>query len=190
MKRAATGSKPAGKSHNAKAPTIQTLPDKPQDIAEKPSKKTTASKDIPLDALIRYREQHLSYAEIGAIVGCSEQNVQQRLSDFNLEGFESYKKDPSLSLERFCYRFISLIEDGQIKNMIDRRGMTDFGIALDKVREIRGQNDSNIKPMILIVKGDAQVQVNQQAGPKVDRAVDNPIHQPPDLIPSELCKPR
>jgi hypothetical protein len=143
----------------------------PANTPQNRGKHATASKHIPITALIAYKEQGLSNNEIGMIVGCTGNNVQQRLADEDYKGFKSFKDTPDLYLEQFCYRFISELTPAQIKSMADRRGMTDFGIAWDKMREYRGQSNSNIKPMVMIVKG-TNVQINTQ------HPVDNPVHNP------------
>ena len=52
-------------------------------------------KDIPIEAIVSYALQELTDAEIGHLVGCSKQNINQRLSSagFKRSSVEIFKKN-------------------------------------------------------------------------------------------------
>jgi hypothetical protein len=81
-----------------------------------------------------------------------------------LESFKEQRADIFAAVEQ---KFIECADSAAVKKMIERRGLTDFGILYDKERIERGLSDNNTRPLVVIqIKGD-------HTAISVDNPVDN-----------------
>lgn len=124
-------------------------------------------------AMIALRDCNQSNRQIAVIAKVHHQTVARilkRLTPRNsTELYKNHRADILAEMQR---KFLRFVDTAAIKKMIASRGLTDFGIIYDKERIERGQNDSNIKPMVTInVVGSAQVHVDKP----VDRITANHI---------------
>jgi hypothetical protein len=139
-------------------------------MPDKHPKRTTASKEIPLSAIVAYHCQGLNSVEIAALLGCTGGNIRARLATAEVNTFESFRKNKDVAFEYLQGKIYDALTPEKIKSMSAGTMITAVGILEDKIRDIRGQNDSNIKPMVLIVKGDANVQINADRDTNVLKA--------------------
>lgn len=107
---------------------------------------TTKPKGIPIEDLIYYRkEKKLSLTEIAAIVGCSEQNVQQRLEAAELESLDNYREQKDHVFEHLQRSALKDIAPEDIKRLNPLQRITAAAILQDKIATIRGQATSIIE---------------------------------------------
>ena len=150
LKRATPGSKPVGKPHQqaVTSPTTSNLPTAPQEAT------------IPISALIDYRLiKKLSYGEIARLTGIPKSTVAYRLNNEGIEGYESFKQCKDTLYEVKQKQLYDALDIAEIQKMRPAERVTAIAIFEDKIRDIRGQNNSNVKPMVMIVKGN-NVQIN------------------------------
>ena len=104
------------------------------------------AKQIPIESIIAYAQKNLSYAEIAELVGCSKQNVQQRLNyvgytRLNLDNFSKHRADTFAHLQS---RLLNSIADEDLKDINPLQRVVAAGILYDKERLERGKSTSNI----------------------------------------------
>lgn len=97
------------------------------------------SNPIPIERLIELRQKGNSYADVGAIVGCSAQNVAERLANADLEGLELYSKHKAQVFEAKQRKLLDAITDEKMDNMSASQAVVAAAIMEDKIRLIRGQ---------------------------------------------------
>jgi hypothetical protein len=123
---------------------------------------------MPVDvssALDLKLNSRLTYKQIAAIQGMSPQRVHQVISALipdneKVNAYITHRADLLASAQLKLLEAFDTLDSQETKELVLKRGMVDYGILHDKERDIRGQNDSNIKPMIVIVKGNGPVQIN------------------------------
>jgi len=98
-----------------------------------------ASNPIPLERLIELRQKGNSFADVGAIVGCSAQNVAERLAKADLDGLELYSRHKAQVFEAKQRKILDAITDEKMDNMSAAQGVVAAAIFEDKIRLIRGQ---------------------------------------------------
>jgi hypothetical protein len=129
-------------------------------------KPSTAPKGIDIADLIHYRVvKKLSHAEIAKIVGCCEQNVQQRLAEAELETVANFNTSKDSVFEHLQHRTLKNIGDDEIKSMSVIQRVTAAAILEDKIRNIRQQSTGVIDVRHLTVdlnKAIDQLRAEQQ----------------------------
>lgn len=110
---------------------------------EESSKKSSGPKYIPLADLIEYRKKKLSYDDIGKLVGCSGQNVQQRMADLDIEGFENFRKSKDTEYELLQHKILKSVDSTSIEKTPFVQRVTALAILEDKIRLIQGKSTAN-----------------------------------------------
>ena len=109
--------------------TIDDFPDKP----------------VPIEKLLKWRKQGLSYDEIGSMIGRSKQAVHQRLAPYrdaieNLPAFKEHRADLFAVQQS---RLLNSLTDADIKRMAPASRVVSAGILYDKERLEEGKSTSN-----------------------------------------------
>jgi predicted DNA-binding protein YlxM (UPF0122 family) len=109
--------------------TVDDLPDKP----------------VPVEKLLKWRKQGLSYAEIGNLAGVSKQAVHQRLALYrdaveNLPAFKEHRADLFAVQQS---RLLNSLTDKDIKSMAPASRVVSAGILYDKERLESNKSTSN-----------------------------------------------
>lgn len=91
-------------------------------------------KDIPIVNILEYRKQGLTCAEIGKLVGCSKQNVSDRLKAFktDMAGLETFKSKRADILALFQKKLLYSLTDKDIKRMPGGSRVLAFAQLYDK----------------------------------------------------------
>ena len=105
-----------------------------------------SDKSIPIEKLLKWRKQGLSYAEIGNMIGRSKQAVHQRLQPYkdaidNLPAFKENRADIFAILQA---RLLNSLTDDDIKRIPPGSRFTGVGILYDKERLERDKSTSNV----------------------------------------------
>ncbi len=123
-----------------------------------------------VSAALDLRLNHgLTYEEIGKIQGVSKQTIHAALKPLlpepdEVASFLEYRADILATAQIKMLKTWNGMTPEEQKELVQKRGMVDYGILHDKEFQARGLSDNNTRPMIVIqVKGDAQI------------AVDNPV---------------
>ena len=103
-------------------------------------------KKIPIETIIAYRRKGLSINDIATIVGCSKQNVWERLQtvgydDVDLDSFNNSRADILAFVQS---KLINSLDSDAIKEMQPYQRVVATGILYDKERLERGKSTSNI----------------------------------------------
>ena len=94
-------------------------------------------KNISLEAIAALRREGMSCSQIADALGCSKQNVQQRLADADdLVDFGHRKDHKFENLQRKIYGSIDAVKHQKSSLLQD---VTALGILEDKIRMLRGQ---------------------------------------------------
>jgi predicted DNA-binding protein YlxM (UPF0122 family) len=103
--------------------------------------KNRKNKDIPIQTIIEYRNQGLSYGEIAKLTGCSRQNVQQRLDsvEYNKEDLANYKKHRADMFAFIQSKMLNSIDNEEIKRMPVAQRVLCTGILYDKEEKEGGK---------------------------------------------------
>lgn len=143
---------------NQQAQTVEDLP-----TLENHEPCPSSPKGIPISKIIELRNKHLTFKEIGKIVGCSKQNVVERLQPYRqeIENLQSYKENRADVLAVVNSKILNSLSDEDIKNASAYQKVGMFGILYDKERLERGQAtgitehrdiQANIKDLMTIAK--------------------------------------
>ena len=97
------------------------------------------SNPIPLEELLEYRQRGWSIQEIATQVGCSRQNVSDRLQRANIDGLQMYSKHKASVFEAKQKQILDSITEDKIANMSAAQAVVGAAIFEDKIRLIRGQ---------------------------------------------------
>lgn len=89
---------------------------------------------IPIAKLLEYRQRDMSLEEIATLVGCSRQNVWNRLKDYkaDIEGLEAYKSRKSDVLHLVGSQLVGALTPKVIKEMKGRDLAVAYGVLYDK----------------------------------------------------------
>ena len=100
----------------------------------------------PLARLIELRNKRLTYKEIGAIIGVSEQAVYQRLSIFkpSVDNLDSVKANRADTFAVVGDGLLNSLSEDDVKSASLLQRVTAVGILYDKERLERGQSTANI----------------------------------------------
>lgn len=110
-----------------------------RELADKGVDTSRRNKNIGIDTLIVLANKGYSYAEIANIVGCSPQNVRNRLLAYDYEGLKVFRENKDSVFERIQRELAASLNAEDIKNMAPRDRIMGIGILEDKIRLIRGQ---------------------------------------------------
>jgi len=105
-------------------------------------------KDIPIESIIEYadREPPLSYQEIADLVGCTKQNVHDRLRrvGYNRANAKHFEKNRAKTFQFLQSRILNSIDDQEIKDTPVYQRIISAGILYDKERLESGKSTANI----------------------------------------------
>ena len=120
------------------------------------------------DKALAMKAMGASYADLGKMFGTTPSNVYQIVSryypDIDLEKFGEFHRSPETFLELELYRLVAEVTPALRIKMIERRGMTDFGILFDKIRLLRGQSTSISESVPSTVINILQARLSLQTG--------------------------
>jgi len=109
---------------------------------------------IPIETIIEYaeREPPLSYSEIAAIVGCSRENVFQRLQSVGYTRLnrKNYEKNRTFTFQFLQSKLLNSINDDDIKGINPLQRVVAAGILYDKERLESGKSTQNINVVEVI----------------------------------------
>lgn len=106
----------------------------------------TAPKNIPISTILQYKNKGLSDTEISRLVGCSQQNISQRLQEYRLEidGLKAFKENRADTFAVLESKLLNSLCESDIKSMSAGSRITGAAILYDKERLERGQSTQNI----------------------------------------------
>jgi hypothetical protein len=154
------------------------MSDTAQIVAEIPTKQPKAKRSY-IRQCVRPEKPHnatvrklfragLSEREIARATDLSKSSIHHIINrDFSQDQLEGFRMSEADSLDAFRMEYLRLVDQAAIKKMIDRRGMVDYAVAMDKAHLIRTGSDGSSKPMVQINI------VARQTASNVDRPVDN-----------------
>ena len=101
---------------------------------------------IPIAKMLEYRSQKLTHKEIGKLLGCSKENVTQRLGRYrdHIEGLEAYKERKADVLHLKASMLLHELSPSKIKEMSGYQLVGSYGILSDKARLEEGKSTSNV----------------------------------------------
>ncbi|RMG00473.1 MAG: hypothetical protein D6726_11205 [Nitrospirae bacterium] len=101
---------------------------------------------VPIELLIDYRAQGLSYAEIAKLVNRRKQTIHERLKpyDEHILGLKKYKSKRADILAVYQQKILKHLTDEKLKKTPAAQLITMFAILYDKERLERGQSTSNV----------------------------------------------
>ena len=113
---------------------------------------TRQPKNIPISEILdlRKRKPPLSLSQIARVLGCSKQNIHDRLRDFDADGYERFRKSPDDVYEILQHRIISKIDDVKIAKSNLQQSVWSLGVLEDKKRLIRNETTEVIDVNILV----------------------------------------
>ena len=110
---------------------------------------TNKSDTIPLQSIIHYRDKGLSMQDIGKLLGCSKQNVSERLQHVKAlqKVYPDYKDHEAdywdmLSAKQVIQAIA--LDAESVKKGYATKIVTGAAIAKDKARLIRGESTANV----------------------------------------------
>lgn len=118
---------------------------------------------IPIEDIIEYRNKGLSYQDIAALVGCSKQNVQERLEvcGYNPARLKNFTKNRADLLAHIQSELLNSLTPAAINDMYPHQRVISAAILYDKERLERGKSTSNIN--VVEVTGTIQELQDQAA---------------------------
>ncbi len=101
---------------------------------------------IPLSRIIELRNKQLTYEEIGQIVGCTRQNIAQRLQPVmqDVEGLPAWKENRADVLAVYQHKLLNSLTSEELQKASPYQKVGMFGILYDKERLERGQSTANV----------------------------------------------
>ena len=103
-------------------------------------------KPVPIEKLLKWRKQGLSYDEIGSMIGRSKQAVHQRLQPYRdaIENLPAFKENRADIFAIHQQRLLNSLSDDDIKRIPPGSRFTGVGILYDKERLERDKSTDNI----------------------------------------------
>ena len=103
-------------------------------------------KPVPVEKLLKWRKQGLSYAEIGKMTGKSKQAVHQRLQPYKdaIENLPAFKENRADIFAIHQQRLLNSLTDDDIKRIPPGSRFTGVGILYDKERLERDKSTENV----------------------------------------------
>ena len=98
------------------------------------------NKPLPIEKLIKWRKQGLSYSEIGSLAGTSKQAAHKRLKAFKkaIENLPTYKEHRADVFAILQSQLLNSLTEADIKSMAPASRITSAAILFDKERLERG----------------------------------------------------
>ena len=102
----------------------------------------SGNKPVPIEKLLKWRKQGLTYEEIGELAGISKQASHQRLKPFRdaIENLPSFRKHRADILALLQSMLLSSLTEEDIKSMAPASRITGAAILYDKERIERGEH--------------------------------------------------
>ncbi|MCP4156679.1 MAG: hypothetical protein GY757_53695 [bacterium] len=99
------------------------------------------AKDIPIIDLVELRNKGLTFDQIGRLVGCSKQNVSERLRSYatDLRGLKTFKAHRADIYALFVKKMLYSLTVADIKRMAPDRRVWSAAVLHDKEMGLRGQ---------------------------------------------------
>jgi hypothetical protein len=103
-------------------------------------------KPVPIEKLLKWRKQGLSYDEIGSMIGRSKQTVHQRLQPYKdaIENLPVFKENRADIFAIHQQRLLNSLSDDDIRKIPPGSRFTGVGILYDKEHIERNLSTSNI----------------------------------------------
>jgi len=118
------------------------------DIKPLPPGTRGKNKYIPLETLLTLHKKELSTIQIGAIVGCSSENVRVRLHKAGITTLHNYKANRADMFATIQSQLLNNIVPDDIKKASLSQKVIATGILYDKERLERDLSTQNIQPMV------------------------------------------
>jgi len=101
---------------------------------------------ISISRVIELRNKKLTYEEIGRILGCTKQNIHQRLQPFrsSIDNLQTIKDNRADTLTVISDTILNSLTADDIKKATIGTKVTTYGILYDKERLERGQTTANV----------------------------------------------
>jgi len=130
-------------------------------------------KPVPIEKLLKWRKQGLSYDEIGSMIGRSKQTVHQRLQPYKdaIENLPVFKENRADIFAIHQQRLLNSLSDDDIKKIPPGSRFTGVGILYDKERLERGQSTGNISMESLVEHRQTLEEASRQAQERKDAAL-------------------
>jgi hypothetical protein len=129
-----------------------------QELTEDP-KGNLEPLNIPIARLLADRRKGLSYDQLAKLYGCCKATAHNYCKKWGTETLDQFEKQEPTILLAIRQKLINGIDDGVVKGWLERRGMVDYGIIVDKQMQLQGKtnniNDMMINNMILLFGGNA-----------------------------------
>ena len=122
---------------------------------------------IPLGKLIALRNRHLSYEQIGKIVGRSKTSVFRRLR--HIDGLAEFQDNTVGVVESLVNRIANGVTDQKIKDADLKDSMTSIGIGIDKIATLKGKKGGNTLIINLIQESHKTLYTDNPRGAAPDR---------------------
>jgi hypothetical protein len=130
-------------------------------------------KPVPIEKLLKWRKQGLSYDEIGSMIGRSKQAVHQRLQPYKdaIENLPAFKENRADIFAIHQQRLLNSLSDDDIRKIPPGSRFTGVGILYDKERLERGQSTGNISMESLVEHRQTLEEASQAAQERKDKAM-------------------
>jgi hypothetical protein len=100
---------------------------------------------------IQLKQQGNSYKEISKILGCSPQNIHQKIKDLIPKSdTEKYIAERADILAKKNQKVLEYLDDEKLKKSTAMQIASIYGILYDKERIERGLSDNNARPLVMI----------------------------------------
>ena len=101
---------------------------------------------IPLSKIIELRNKGLSYTDIGSLLGCTRENICQRLKPYRSEvdNLKSFKDNKADILAVHQSRLLNNLTDEDIKKSSGYQKVGMFSVLHNQERLERGESTQNI----------------------------------------------
>jgi len=101
---------------------------------------------IPIAKIIELRKKNLTYDEIGKILDCTRQNIEQRLHGYkqSIDSLKSVKDHRADTLAVVGDTILNSLTAGDIKKSTGYQKVGMYSLLYDKERLERGQSTENI----------------------------------------------
>ena len=130
-------------------------------------------KPVPIEKLLKWRKQGLSYDEIGSMIGRSKQAVHQRLQPYKdaIENLPVFKENRADIFAIHQQRLLNSLSDDDIRKIPPGSRFTGVGILYDKERLERGQSTGNISMESLVEHRQTLEEASREAQARKDAAL-------------------
>jgi predicted transcriptional regulator len=128
----------------------------------------TAPKYIPIEDILEYHKRGLTQRDIATLLGITQQSVQERLKNANVEGLSRFQDHKDKVFEHKQREIIDSLSGSDIKDMSGLQKITGAAILQDKIMALRGQASTIIEHRSIIADlRDAQDRL-RKAGVVID----------------------